>query len=248
MPFQRPCRGRLAASLLLLVVLQPSMVLAQAVPAGVATETATALRRSVGQLWVPARRFENGYARHFEEHCSATLVTTDAALPSRVLLSAWHCIEHYRDLSRDLVFETSDGRRHRARILASGGAMASDWAVLGLREALPGGMVLAEPRAEGPREHVMAGFPRREEGDALLVLRAGCRVTGEDGKDLRSDCVLSKGASGGAVVDALRRGGRYRGVISRGDASTVSIFVPLHRFYRKLLPHLPRQAVALGGP
>ena len=93
----------------------------------------------------------------------------------------------------------------------------------------------------------MAGFPRPADGDAVLVLRAGCRVTGRDGKDLRSDCVLSKGASGGAVIDAMDRGGRYRGVISRGDARSVSIFVPLERFYRELVPHLPRRS-ALSDP
>lgn len=205
-----------------------------------------ALRSGVGQLWVPAKRFRNGYAEHFDEHCSAALVTTKESLPSRLLLSAWHCIEDYRDLSRDLLFETQDGRRHPARVVASGGGMHGDWAILRLRKPLPGGLLLTPPSEKRGDTHAMAGFPRRADGDAALVHARHCRVTGRDGPDLRSDCILSKGASGGAVVDA-GDARVYRGVISRGDARSVSIFVPLTRFYRQLRPLLGTTRSAAPG-
>ncbi|MEM9398113.1 MAG: serine protease, partial [Pseudomonadota bacterium] len=48
------------------------------------------------------------------------------------VLSAWHCFEDYRDLSRDILFTTVNGQSAKARLVSSGGSMRADWALLKL--------------------------------------------------------------------------------------------------------------------
>jgi hypothetical protein len=191
---------------------------------------------SIGQLIVPAIRYEKGYARHYEEQCSATLVADGQRPASRLLLSAWHCLEDHRDLSRPVLYQTGDGERLAAQVLASGGAMHADWVLLRLPRALPDPLPLlgGDGAVSGPLR--MAGFPR-DTAPRALTLSAGCRVTGEDGADLRTDCVLQKGASGGATLTADTPVALV-GVISRGDGVTQSIFVPVARFYPRIRPFL----------
>jgi hypothetical protein len=198
---------------------------------------------SVGRLLVPAIRYRNGYAEHFDERCSATLIAASAgATHSRLLLSAWHCVEDYRDLSRPLVFESAAGDRSRASILISGGGMHADWVLLRMREELPGPVSLTPAPSQGigtasDLPLLMAGYPR----DALragstLETASNCRIIEMDKADARSDCVLQKGASGGAVFS--KEDHRYLGVISRGDGASESIFVPLERFHRRITAYL----------
>ncbi|MEO1078052.1 MAG: serine protease [Pseudomonadota bacterium] len=192
------------------------------------------LHRSVGRLLVPAIRYHDGYARHYDEQCSAALIHEPGRDASPFILSAWHCIEHYRDLSRSLVFEAESGQRYAVRVLASGGGMHSDWALLRLPQALPGPLAVeAVADQQQSLKPILAGFPH----DAGLTTESDCRITGHDGKDLRTDCVLRQGASGGAVID---RGTapRYLGVISRGDGETQSIYVPVERFLARILPYM----------
>jgi hypothetical protein len=204
---------------------------------------------SVGRLLVPALRYRDGYAEHFDERCSATLVAASAgATHSRLLLSAWHCVEDYRDLSRPLVFESAEGDRSRANILVSGGGMHSDWVLLRLMDTLPGpaslgrepiarsGTVPAMPLQDMPL--LMAGYPRESHGPGSTLETAGnCRIIGMDNADARSNCIIQKGASGGAVFSGAEDH-RYLGVISRGDGESESIFVPLERFHRSITPYL----------
>lgn len=206
-----------------------------------AEETRARIERGIGRLLVPAVRYRNGYPRHYDEQCSATLVSDAPRRDSRLLISAWHCVEDYRDLSRDLIFVSADARRHRAGIVASGGSMDNDWVLLRLREPLPGPLPLAGPDSGKAGALVLAGLPKSAVRDSSLVLRTACAVTGYDGTDLRSDCVLTRGASGGAAVDVTGTP-RYLGVISRGDGASQSIFVPVARFYEQLRLHLATAA------
>jgi hypothetical protein len=185
---------------------------------------------SLGRLFVPAIRYENGYARHYDEQCSATIVSLVAAETSHLLLSAWHCLEDYRDLSRAIVFETTNGARYDVHLLASGGGMHSDWALLQLPVALPYPLTMGADAAA--RRATLAGFPH---GEALVVGRE-CAITGRDGRDWRTDCVLLPGASGGAALSTAARPA-YLGVISRGDRKTQSIFVPVERFIDHIRSH-----------
>jgi hypothetical protein len=195
---------------------------------------------SVGRLKIPALRYREGYAEHYDERCSATLISTAAnATHSRLLLSAWHCLEDYRDISRPMLFETANGQQSEATVLISGGGMHSDWALLRLKDALPGPVILDLHRSVGDiRPLLMAGYPREPETrQQLLETDSDCHITGRDLRDTRSDCVLQKGASGGAVF-ARAEGYPFLGIISRGDGESQSIFVPLRRFRGQITPFL----------
>lgn len=207
--------------------------------AGETRETAL-VAASIGQLFIPAVRYEEGYARHIDEQCSATLVADGRRATSRHVLSAWHCLEDYRDLSRPVIFQAADGQRLVANLVASGGAMHADWALLRLRRALPEPLPLLAGTDGRTGLLRMAGFPRRA-SPRRLTLTSGCRVTGQDGADLRTDCVLQKGASGGATLNDGPSPALI-GVISRGDGMTQSIFVPVARFYARIRPFLEADA------
>lgn len=232
-------------------------------------DVASAALASVGQLLVPTQRFQKGYARHYDEHCSATLVAEALDTPdptptsSRLIVSAWHCIEHYRDLSRPLIFETQTGLRRSAVVLGSGGGMHSDWALLRLNQPLPNPALLSlRTNGIAPRALTLAGFPKNPQGTRrTLQVRRNCvRVVkdpkrniaavhsdigraydgavGSDeavGADEQVSCVIRKGASGGGVFHSLAPN-RYAGVISRGDSQSRSIYVPVERFLKHLRP------------
>ncbi len=218
---------RSSLSTLLLLLLIPGSHQAR-------SEAEQVLRESVGRLHVPAIRYRDGYARHYDEQCSAALIHERGREVSPFIVSAWHCIEHYRDLSRSLVFEAESGQRYAARLLASGGSMHSDWALLRLPTPLPAPLGLElSPGGEEPGERTLAGYPH----DSGLTAEDNCRIIGRDGADVRTDCVLQQGASGGAVID----GGttpRYLGVISRGDGETQSIYVPVERFLGRIQKYM----------
>ncbi|WOJ96133.1 serine protease [Congregibacter brevis] len=201
---------------------------------------------SVGKLHVPGQRYENGYAKHYDESCSATLITDDnQSEASQLIISAWHCIEFYHDTSKPLTFETARGETRNANLIASGGSMYSDWALLRLDSPLNSPSVLLVPDNvdAGAGDLLMAGYPRSNTAETKILETAyNCRVTGTDGPDARSDCVLQKGASGGGVFSiAVGSGGKtlqYLGVISRGDGESQSIYVPLKRFHSRIAAYL----------
>lgn len=197
----------------------------------------TALQ-GVGQLLIPTVHFESGYRRHFNERCTATLVAPGRDSNSRLLLTAWHCLEYYRDLSRPILFEHADGRRVEARQRASGGSMRDDWALLELREALPGAIPLLPVEVSPGTAVIMAGFSRQQGKESPpLTLDRHCRVTSREGEDLGTDCHARRGASGGPVFSAVVPR-RYLGIVSRGDSAALSIFVPVSR----VIPHLGEAA------
>ncbi|MFT4769515.1 MAG: hypothetical protein ACI8RN_002660 [Glaciecola sp.] len=194
---------------------------------------------SVGKLHVPGQRYENGYARHYDESCSATLITDNVqAESSALIISAWHCMEFYRDTSKPLTFETMSGELRNANLITSGGSMYSDWALLRLNAPLPFPAVLNSANNEAATTLIMAGYPRSTSPQIRLIPTVSdCLVTGFDGADARSDCVLQRGASGGAVFSGSNDY-RYLGVISRGDGESQSVYVPLARFRANISAYL----------
>ena len=193
--------------------------------------------QAVGRLDIPTSRVEDGRRRHYDERCSGTLLAPPEGGEARFVLSAWHCLEYYTDLSRDIRFELTgpagQSLRSQARAVASGGGMAADWALLELAPPIPAGLGATaelDPRALAPGAHLaMAGFsgdPGLGAGGEQLTYDPDCRVTGASGADRLTDCVAFKGASGGGAF----HGGRLVGVLSRGDSRGRSIYVPAARF------------------
>jgi len=209
---------------------------------------------AVGKLRVPGHRREGGEERHHIERCSATLVSQPGAARAEFILTAWHCLEWYDDLSQPILFtlsaNTGTGLQRTVRPLASGGDMAADWALLRLQEAVPlDGPWRALP-LDGGRAGAevgslwMAGYSRSApagEGGARLTYHPGCRITRAEGAWTDTDCRADKGASGGAVVRLDSRGGAHlTGVISAGNGSDMTRFVPVAAFAASLPVSLRR--------
>ncbi len=186
---------------------------------------------AVGKLTVPGYDRVDGERLYREENCTASLVA-----PSTIL-TAWHCLEHYRDLSRDPVFTlplVPGQGAIVARRVADGGGMEADWALLRLArpvedvEPLP---VVAFPGAGS--ELLLAGYARDEGlcgGGEKLTWQAGCTVADISRQRVSTNCVTYKGASGGAVlsVDGVV------GVISAGDSTAQTWFYPSGGFITRL--------------
>lgn len=204
---------------------------------------------AVGQLRVPGHRRRDGEEQHHVERCSATLVSQPGAGRAEYIVTAWHCLEWYDDLSQPILFTLHPGQgaavQRSARPLASGGTMAEDWAILRLQQPIPARQVVGlslEPAGVGPQHPLwMAGYSRDVEpgaGGKVLSYHPNCRVTGREGLLLETNCRAYKGASGGAVIRLDERGTpRLSGVISAGNGTDISRFVPVASF-----------ASALPGP
>ena len=205
---------------------------------------------AVGRLQVPASRFSDGRTRHHVEDCSATLVAQVGDHSANTLVTAWHCLEYYRDLSRPISFTARDNQgellSREAYRLADGGGMHGDWAILRLYQPIAQKQLAAlsihPQHADPSRPITMAGYSRDPglgAGGERLTYDVGCRITAQarDGND--SDCLAYKGASGGAVIQMTASGQPlYAGVISRGDSAGVSVYVPVRRFRSALRQHL----------
>jgi len=200
---------------------------------------------AVGRLAIPASRVEDGRRRHYKERCSGTLLAPPDGADAQFVLSAWHCLEYYTDLSRAIRFEltglSGEVLESRARAVASGGGMAADWALLELDPPIPAGRgataaLDGRTVAAGARL-AMAGFsgdPGLGAGGERLTYDPACRVTGSSGADRLTDCLAFKGASGGGAF----HGGRLVGVLSRGDSRGRSIYVPAARLLPEVLRRL----------
>ncbi len=206
--------------------------------------------RAIGQLTVPGIRLENGYARHHTERCSATLVAAPGASHASVIVSAWHCLEDYEDLSQRIMFTLLPASGAPLAIEAirytDGGGMAADWALLRLRQPVPVARVpalqLHPQQADPALPVVMAGYSRDSGTGAngeQLSYDPNCRITAADSRSGDSDCRAYKGASGGAVVQLTKAGAPLlSGVISEGNSVDYSRYVPVSAFRRALPPEL----------
>tara|TARA_R110002110_G_scaffold77390_1_gene203441 strand:+ start:3200 stop:4003 length:804 start_codon:yes stop_codon:yes gene_type:complete len=216
--------------------------------------------RAVGQLTVPSMRLENGYARHHTERCSATLVAAPGDAHARVIVSAWHCLEFYRDLSQRITFTllpaSQAPREIEAVRYADGGSMAADWAVLRLRQPVAiaevPALYLHPQQADPALPVVMAGYSRDAGTGSSgkdLSYDPACRITAADSVSGDSDCRAYKGASGGAVIQLTEAGTPLlSGVISEGNSVDYSRYVPVSVFRQALPPELAAAVTAAAQP
>lgn len=219
-----------------------SALLAQAEPRQVYSESAQPWLRAVGQLHVPGSRLQKGYRVHNVEDCSATLISSPGSMQANTIVTAWHCLELYTDLTRPISFTLLPNSREpivrEARLLATGGGMHADWAVMRLHRVVLNKEVEAlavhASSADPARSIAMAGYSRDGGlGDhgQTLTFDPACAIT-QQGRDVSdTNCAAHKGASGGPVVQREESGNlRFCGVISQGDGAGLSTFVPVARF------------------
>jgi hypothetical protein len=202
--------------------------------------------RAVGRLQVPGQRYRSGYTSHYLEDCSATLVTLPGRVEADTIVTAWHCLELYKDLSQPISFTvaTVSGEllQRQAHRLANGGGMHADWAILRLRPAVPAQEVAAlliHPQMADPKRPVtMAGYSRDKGiGDEgrVLTFDPACAITSQKRGLGETDCTAFKGASGGAVIQLFDAGRpRVCGVISQGNSQGHSTFVPVSGFRKAI--------------
>ncbi len=206
--------------------------------------------RAVGKLQVPGYKYHDGRRSHHREDCSATLVARPTSASANTIITAWHCLEFYRDLSKPITFTLLPGSGENIAIeayrLADGGSMHADWAILRLYQPIPAHQVNAmrihPERADPDRPIAMAGYSRDSavgsNGD-LLTFDPGCAITFQALGSSDSNCTAHKGASGGAVTQLSASGEpRICGVISQGDGVGLSTFVPVNGFRTAINQHL----------
>lgn len=204
--------------------------------------------QAVGKLQVPGIKYSQGYPRNHHENCSATLITRSSkSMPSSAvadtIVTAWHCLEFYNDLSKTITFTLLYGTERsfssEAVRVADGGGMQADWAVLRLLQPVPATDVAALtllPGKANPVEPIsMAGYSRNNPQQRLSY-DLDCGITSQPEKgSSASNCSALKGSSGGAVIQLSNAGkAMLTGVISQGDSQNLSLFVPVDAFRRTL--------------
>jgi len=204
--------------------------------------------RAVGKLEVPGTQFTGGHSQSHRENCSATLISRSHngvpnAATADTIVTAWHCLEFYNDLSKTITFTLLHGTGQSFSIeavrLADGGGMDADWAVLRLLTPVPTKRIAAlavHPGTADPRVPVtMAGYSKNSP-EQRLSYDPACDITSPaDTEPTASNCKALKGASGGAVVQISPAGNALlAGVISQGDSANLSLFVPVGTFRRAL--------------
>ena len=206
--------------------------------------------RAIGQLQVPGNRVLNGRRAHHREDCSATLVARSGSTRADTIITAWHCLEFYNDLSKPITFTLLPGSgakiTREAYPLADGGGMHADWAILRLYQAVPTRQVAAmrihPERADPSRPVTMAGYSRdigRGNKGEHLTFDPACAIIHQARDITDSNCTAHKGASGGAVIQLSPRGEpRVCGIISQGDGVGRSTFVPVNGFRNAINLHL----------
>lgn len=187
---------------------------------------------AVGKLTVPGHDRVDGRRRQRDENCTASLVSPDT------ILTAWHCLEFYRDLSRDPVFSLPyvPGQVPvAARRISDGGDMRADWALLKLAQPIltVSPLPVASYRRDIPRV-LLAGYARDEglgAGGDRLTWQSDCQVL--SGRATGTSCITYKGASGGPVI----ADGHIVGVISAGDSTAQTLFAPSTLFIATVRAH-----------
>ena len=176
------------------------------------------------------------------EDCSATLVAQRVPQRANTIITAWHCLEFYRDLSKPISFTLPSDRGRPFQGGLSPGGWRGHARRLGHSTPVPArsrsqvaGIACASGRADPQQPITMAGYSRDagigRRGEQLTY-DADCRITAQTGDSTDSNCLAHKGASGGAVVQLSLQGHSpvCRGCFGRGDGAGLSIYVPVSRF------------------
>ncbi len=201
--------------------------------------------QGVGKLYVPGTKYDKGHRLNYKEHCSATLVAEPGKLSANTIITAWHCLEHYDDLSKAITFTLFYGTTQSITIDAypydDGGSMQADWALLRLytsvADTIASALVVHTGHAEEGRPIVMAGYST-DSHDERLSYDPSCSIasTPLSSPEIKeTDCNAAKGASGGAVVQYTVQGEPLLvGVISQGNGEGLSLYVPVQVFRARL--------------
>lgn len=198
---------------------------------------------AIGKLIVPSERTVGGEHQNFIEECSATLLS-DRLYQQRWIMTAWHCIEHYHNLGRSILFRIMDehGEWHErdAHIVIHGGSISEDWALLRTETALPKTLHSLAIANYQPGRVIIAGFSGDEglgQNGNVLTFQDNC-VSSEqtlDDAQISVNCWAFKGASGGAVIQHEK----LVGIVSQGDNAGTASFVDLARYAGRVMRELP---------
>ncbi|WP_279245904.1 trypsin-like serine peptidase [Candidatus Litorirhabdus singularis] len=236
--------------LLLLAIASPLL----AEPRQLHNNKAPGWMASVGKLTVPGQKWEDGERHHYQENCSGTLISkkkihdpSDTRHSARYVISAWHCLEYYNDLSKAISFSLPNSEiEHNAALVISGGSMNADWVLLRLDQpiAIDAPIVIwTEPASIGKTTLTSAGYSRdlmAADNGRLLSYHPDCSVTAIASAVITTNCRAAKGASGGPLVAVVEGEVRLLGVLSAGDGEAVSLYVPSDQFARRVAPYLRR--------
>jgi hypothetical protein len=218
----------------------------------IVNSTSPAWLGSIGQLSIPTRKWVERDYEHSNERCTATLLRDASHRRASRILTAWHCLEYYSDLSRSIAFKwttpTGQTLYREARPNSHGGGMDSDWAIMSLNEPIDLADVdIPQPRPDG-REVLndasgsiaLAGFSADEglgNGGKHLTYQEECQTRPDPSDDIAINCIAFKGASGGPAIVNLRSpdGSEWQswlvGVLSRGNGVDTSVLVVSDEFY-----------------
>ena len=193
-----------------------------------ASEGARPPHSAIVPLRIALQKREANRLIHVTEACTGTVI--DAA--RGLVLTAWHCLDGIVDLTRPPQVLIND-HWHDMAIVASGGSMQKDWAVLRkLNSPITGwiGMPMLFSQLDEGAAILASGYPTSQiwENHAPTPNASKrCRLTGVYAHWIRSSCELSKGMSGGAVMLESTDGVSLVGVISAQDEDGNMLFVPI---------------------
>ena len=131
------------------------------------------------------------------------------------------------------------------RVLASGGSMSADWALLRAEEPIEDLhwiSLSADPLHVGTKVSAAGIAPIESSSDQAagvpstqrrLLIHSECEVTDTKSNNGISNCVARPGASGGAILSRTHSGSvRLSGVISAGDGESVVLYYPADALFR----------------
>lgn len=198
---------------------------------------------AIGKLTIPSERQIRLEPQHFIEQCSATLLD-DRYKQRRWLLSAWHCIEHYHNLGKRIIFQIADTsgiwHEREAHIVIHGGSIKNDWVLLRTETSLPGTVLSLGLADYNGGAVTLAGYSGDKglgRGGEVLTYQEQCYPshTMLDETQTSINCWAFKGASGGAIIQQ----GRLVGVVSQGDNAGTASFVDHARYADHINRALP---------
>jgi hypothetical protein len=186
----------------------------------------------VAAINVPTLKHEAGRTRHYREQCSATLINHNGVRQDQWLITAWHCIEHYKDLSQTIKVRFPhagpNDQDYTARLARSGEHLERDWALLRLEQSLPAHLssTLTLTVASPSLLATAAGYSKHlPEGRERLSYDSNCRwVSAQEWQD----CLTSKGTSGGPVVQTIANEPVIVGIISQGNGQGMTLTFPVN--------------------